>query len=199
MNLAKSIQAAALPDEFPAFPDRSEFDLFAFMTPAKEVGGDFYDFFLIDDDHLALVIADVSGKGVPAALFMMTSKTMIKNYLMTGCDPAQALKHVNDQLSKSNKTMTFVTVWLAVLEISTGKGLACNAGHEKPALRRSGGEYELLEYSHNMPVGGLKRAQYQNREFEMNPGDSLLVFTDGVPEATNASNECSGKNGCSVP
>ena len=193
MNLAKNIQASALPDEFPAFPDRSEFDLFASMTPAKEVGGDFYDFFLIDDDHLALVIADVSGKGVPAALFMMNSKTLIKNYLMTGCDPAQAMQLLNDQFSKSNKTMMFVTVWLAVVEISTGKGLACNAGHEKPALRRSGGEYELLEYQHNMLVGGLKKARFQNRKFILNPGDSLLVYTDGVTEASNSSREMFGE------
>ena len=193
MNLARDIQVSALPNEFPAFPDRDEFDLFASMTPAKEVGGDFYDFFLIDDDHLALVIADVSGKGIPAALFMMTAKAMIKNHLLAGCNPAQALERVNAQISKKNTTMTFVTVWLAVVEISTGKGLACNAGHENPALRRAGGEYELLVYPHNMLVGGLKKAHYQNREFELHPGDCLFVYTDGVLEASNPGKEMFGE------
>jgi len=189
MNLAREIQAAALPSVFPAFPDRPEIDLYASMRPAKEVGGDFYDFFLTDEDHLALIIADVSGKGIPAALFMMTAKDLIKNHLMNGCDPAQALQRVNVQFSKENATMMFVTVWLAVVELSTGKGLACNAGHEKPALRRAGGEYELLVYTHNPLVGGLKKARYQNREFELHPGDSLFEYTDGVTEATNPAGE----------
>ena len=121
MNLAREIQASALPSRFPAFPDRREFDLYAFMTPAREVGGDFYDFFLIDEDHVALVIADVSGKGIPAAMFMMVSKSLIKNQLMAGCDPATALEHANQQLCEDNDSMMFVTVWLAVVEISTAK------------------------------------------------------------------------------
>ncbi len=186
LSMARDIQASALPQTFPAFPDRTEFDLFASMTPAREVGGDFYDFFLIDSDHLALVIADVSDKGVPAALFMMASKTLIRNELMAGCDPATALERVNLQLCERNPSKMFVTVWLAVLELSTGKGLACNAGHENPCIRRAGGIFELLEYPHDMFVGGLKRAKYRNREFELHPGDCLFVYTDGVPEATNA-------------
>ena len=193
LSMAREIQESAIPQIFPPFPDRSEFSLYASMTPAKEVGGDFYDFFQIDSDHLALVIADVSGKGIPAALFMMVSKTLIKNELMTGCDPATALKRVNLQLSERNSSMTFVTVWLAVVELSTGKGVSCNAGHEHPALRRSGGKFQLLPYSHDMLVGARKKAQYHVREFEMNPGDCLFVYTDGVPEANNAAEEMFGE------
>ena len=186
LSMARDIQASALPQTFPAFPDRTEFDLFASMTPAREVGGDFYDFFLIDSDHLALVIADVSDKGVPAALFMMASKTLIRNELMAGCDPATALERVNLQLCERNPSKMFVTVWLAVLELSTGKGLACNAGHENPCIRRAGGAFELLKYRHDVFVGGLKRAKYRNRAFELHPGDCVFVYTDGVPEAINA-------------
>ena len=193
LKLAADIQINMLPMNFPPFPGRTEFSLYASMTPAKLVGGDFYDFFLIDDDHLALVIADVSGKGVPAALFMMVSKTLIKNQLMTGCDPAAALGQVNQQLSDRNSSMMFVTVWLAVLEISTGKGLACNAGHEKPALLRSGGMFELLTYKHDPIVGVRKKMQFHLREFEMHPGDCLFVYTDGVPEANNAAGKMFGE------
>ena len=193
LALAADIQLNSLPMNFPPFPEHTEFDLFASMTPAKEVGGDFYDFFLVDNDHLAMVIADVSGKGIPAALFMMVSKTLIKNQLMTGCDPAAALERVNLQLCERNSSRMFVTVWLAVLEISTGKGLAVNAGHENPGLRRAGGDFELLKYKHNMFIGVSKKAKYQNREFELAPGDSVFVYTDGVPEATTASGEMFGE------
>ncbi len=186
LSTAREIQASALPQVFPPFPDRTEFDLFASMTPAKEVGGDFYDFFLIDSDHLALVIADVSGKGIPAALFMMVSKTMIQNQLMTGCDPATALERVNLQLIERNTSSMFVTVWLAVIEISTGKGLACNAGHENPGLCRAGGKFELLKYQHNLFIGVMENAKYKNHAFELHPGDCVFVYTDGVPEATDA-------------
>ncbi|MBR4393250.1 MAG: PP2C family protein-serine/threonine phosphatase [Oscillospiraceae bacterium] len=192
LKLAGDIQLNMLPMNFPAFPDRTEFDLYASMTPAKEVGGDFYDFFLVDRDHLALVIADVSGKGIPASLFMMVSKTLIKNQLMSGCDPAEALKKVNLQLCERNSSMMFVTVWLAVLELSTGKGMACNAGHEDPCLRRAGKDFELLKYKHGMFAGVMETARYQNREFELHPGDCIFVYTDGVPEANNAFNDMFG-------
>ena len=192
LRMAKEIQVSALPLVFPPFPDRTEFGLFASMTPAKEVGGDFYDFFLIDPDHLALVIADVSGKGIPAALFMMVSKTLIRNELMASCDPADALKRANLQLIEHNSSSMFVTVWLAVLEISTGKGLSCNAGHENPAIRRAGGSFELIKYRHAMVIGASPKAKYQNREFELAPGDCVFVYTDGVPEAANAANDMFG-------
>ena len=192
LTMARQIQESALPRIFPPFPERTEFELFASMTPAKEVGGDFYDFFLIDSDHLALVIADVSGKGIPAALFMMVSKGLIRNQLMTGCDPAAALEQVNLQLSERNLSRMFVTVWLAVLEISTGKGMACNAGHEPPGLQRAGGSFELLDYDHDMFVGIRKKAKFRNRGFELHPGDCVFVYTDGVPEAINADEEMFG-------
>ena len=194
MNLARNIQASALPNRFPAFPDRGEFDLYASMTPAREVGGDFYDFFLIDDDHLALVIADVSGKGIPAALFMMTAKSLIRDQLMAGRDPAKALEQVNARLYDGNTSMMFVTVWLAVLELSTGKGTACNAGHENPCLRRGGNSFEKLEYPHDRFVGAFKNARYHNRSFKLHPGDCVFVYTDGVPEAANAANQIFGED-----
>ena len=193
LTMAREIQAGALPQTFPAFPDRREFDLFASMTPAKEVGGDFYDFFLIDDDHLALVIADVSGKGIPAALFMMTSKSLINTQLMSGCDPATALERVNLQLCERNSSRMFVTVWLAVLEISTGRGLACNAGHVNPAIHRSGGRFALEVYKHNIFLGVSKKAKYVNRPFEMKSGDGLYVYTDGVTEARDPNKQMFGE------
>ena len=196
--MAREIQANALPKIFPPFPDRPEFDLFASMTPAKEVGGDFYDFFLTDSDHLVLIIADVSGKGIPAALFMMVSKSLIKSELMAGCDPAAALNRVNLKLCEKNSSMMFVTVWLAVLELSTGRGIACNAGHENPGIRRAGGKYELLRYKHDKFVGCLKKAKYQNREFELRPGDSVFVYTDGVTDAVNAGKEMFGEERLAV-
>ncbi len=193
LNVATQIQADMLPRIFPPFPDRGEFDIFASMTPAKEVGGDFYDFFLIDDDHLGLVMADVSGKGVPAALFMVIAKTLIKNQAQTcGYSPAKALASVNEQLCEGNEAELFVTVWLAILEISTGKGLAANAGHEHPVLRRADGKYELVEYRHSPAVATMQGVRFREHEFELRPGDSLFVYTDGVAEATDASEEMYG-------
>lgn len=192
LNIATQIQADMLPRIFPAFPDRSEFDLFATMSPAREVGGDFYDFFLVDDDHLALVMADVSGKGVPAALFMVITKTLIKNRAQLGENPAQILSNVNSQLCEGNEADLFVTVWLAIIELSTGKGLAANAGHEHPVLRRAGGKYELVIYRHSPAVASLEGICFRQHEFELHPGDSLFLYTDGVPEATDVHEEMFG-------
>ena len=194
LNVATQIQADMLPRIFPAFPERREFDLFASMTPAKEVGGDFYDFFLVDDDHLCLVMADVSGKGVPAALFMVIAKTLIKNRAQLGESPAEILKHVNEQLCEGNEAELFVTVWLAVIEISTGRGLAANAGHEHPVIRRADGQYELVVYRHSPAVATMEGIRFREHAFELHPGDSLFVYTDGVPEATNAGNELFGSD-----
>ena len=193
LKLAADIQVNMLPMVFPAFPDRTEFDLFASMTPAKEVGGDFYDFFLIDRDHLALVIADVSGKGIPAALFMMVAKTLIKNQLLGGCDPAQALERVNLQLCERTSSTMFVTVWAAVLELSTGRGLSCNAGHENPCIRSAGGDFGTLRYRHDMCIGAISKSKYHVREFHMDPGDCLFVYTDGIKEAVNGAGEMFGE------
>ena len=192
LNMATDIQASQLPRLFPAFPNLPEFDIYASMTPAKEVGGDFYDFFLIDDDHIGLVMADVSGKGVPAALFMMISRVLIKSHLQNGETPGEALENVNDQLCERNDTELFVTVWLAVLEISTGKGIAANAGHGHPALRRANGQYELVVYRHSPAVATMEGIPYKEHTFQLNPGDSLFVYTDGVAEATSAEKELFG-------
>ena len=186
LNVATQIQADMLPRIFPAFPDRTEFDLYASMSPAKEVGGDFYDFFLIDDDHIGLVMADVSGKGVPAALFMVIAKTLIKNRAQMGGSPAEVLAYANDQLGEGNEAELFVTVWFAIIQISTGKGYAANAGHEHPAIRRKDGRFELVKYRHSPAVATLPGIKFKEHEFKLNPGDSLYVYTDGVTEATRS-------------
>ena len=192
LDMASKIQSSQLPSLFPPFPGRKEFSLYASMTPAKEVGGDFYDFFMIDDDHMGFVMADVSGKGVPAALLMMVSRVLIKSSLQNGKDPKEALASVNNQLCEGNDADFFVTVWLAVLEISTGKGIAANAGHEHPALRKAGGNYELLVYRHSMPIGIMKGISFKQHTFQMQPGDSFFVYTDGVAEATDKKKELYG-------
>ncbi|WP_026511568.1 MULTISPECIES: PP2C family protein-serine/threonine phosphatase [unclassified Butyrivibrio] len=193
LNVATQIQADMLPRIFPPFPERTEFDLYATMSPAKEVGGDFYDFFLIDNDHLGLVIADVSGKGVPAALFMVIAKTLIKNRAQLSNSPAEVLSYANDQLCEGNEAELFVTVWFAMIEISTGKGLAANAGHEHPAISRNGGEWELVKYRHSPAVATMQGMKFKEHEFEIHPGDRLFVYTDGVTEATNSQNELFGE------
>jgi len=192
LNIATQIQADMLPRIFPPFPDRREFEIYATMDPAKEVGGDFYDFFLIDEEHLGLVMADVSGKGVPAALFMVIAKTLIKNRAQMGGGPAEILRYVNDQLCEGNDAELFVTVWFAILDLKTGRGVAANAGHEHPVLRRENGKFELVLYRHSPAVATLAGMKFREHEFEMHPGDTLFVYTDGVPEATNAGNELFG-------
>ena len=192
LTMANAIQRSQLPRLFPPFPNRHEFNLFATMKPAKEVGGDFYDFFMVDNDHVALVMADVSGKGVPAALFMMVTRMLIKSRLQSGESPSEALTNVNRQLCESNELGFFVTAWLAVLEISTGKGIAVNAGHEHPALRRSGGKYELVLYRHSLALAALDGVQFRQHEFQLFTGDSVFVYTDGVTEATSSEKELFG-------
>ena len=192
LDMASKIQASQLPRLFPPFPERKEFGLYASMTPAKEVGGDFYDFFMIDHDHIGFVMADVSGKGVPAALLMMVARVLIKSGLQNGKGPGETLESVNNQLCEGNDEDFFVTVWAAVLEISTGKGLAVNAGHEHPAMRRAGGSYELMVYRHSMPVATMKGLAFKQHAFQLYPSDSFFVYTDGVAEATNGDNELYG-------
>ncbi len=187
LNVATQIQVSMLPCIFPPFPDREEFDIYASMTPAREVGGDFYDFFLVDDDHLALVIADVSGKGVPAALFMVIAKTLLKNAAQTGLSPKAVLEKINNQLCENNEAEMFVTVWLGILEISTGKLTAANAGHEYPALRQENGNFQLFKDRHGFVLAGMENCRYREYELQLNTGDTLFVYTDGVAEATDAS------------
>ena len=191
LNMANQIQSSMLPHIFPAFPNRHELDIYATMDPAREVGGDFYDFFLVDEDHLALVIADVSGKGVPGALFMMVSKAILKNTAMMGKSPGEILTATNEMICSNNKMQMFVTVWLGILEISTGKIVAANAGHEYPALSQ-GGAFALLKDKHNFIIGGMDGVRYKEYEIQMKPGDRLFLYTDGVPEATDTENRMFG-------
>ena len=192
LHMANQIQFSMLPHVFPPFPDRPELDIYASMDPAKEVGGDFYDFFMIDDDHLCLVMADVSGKSVPAALFMMISKVILQSYAKVGQSVSEILNKTNEALCSNNKVEMFVTVWLGILEISTGRMTAANAGHEYPAIKRAGGLFELFRDKHGFIVGGLPKMKYKEYELQLNPGDKLFVYTDGVPEATSADNELFG-------
>lgn len=186
LNIATKIQADMLPNIFPAFPEREEFDIYASMSPAKEVGGDFYDFFMVDDDHLAMVMADVSGKGVPAALFMVISKTVLKNYAQNGLSAKAVLEETNNSLCENNEADMFVTVWIGILEISTGKLICSNAGHEYPAICRKGGQYELFKDKHGFVLAGMKNTKQHEYEITLEPGDKIFLYTDGVPEATNA-------------
>ena len=192
LDLARRIQAAMLPHKFPPFPDRREFDVYATMTPAKEVGGDFYDFFLVDADHLGLVMADVSGKGIPAALFMMICKTIVQSCAMLGQSPAEILTKTNAGICSDNQTDMFVTVWVGILEISTGKLRAANAGHEYPALKRANGRFELFKDRHGLVIGAMEDVKYSEYELQLEPGDGLFIYTDGVPEAIDAREQAFG-------
>ena len=183
LELAARIQKDSLPKDF---PDRPEIQLSASMDPAKEVGGDFYDFFLIDDNHLGLVIADVSGKGVPAALFMMMAKNMIKNYALMGLSPAEVMDRTNASLCENNRNNMFVTVWFGILDLSDGHVKASNAGHEYPMIRKDGGLFEMLLDQHGLALGLMVLKPYTEYEFDVEKGGTLFVYTDGAPEATDA-------------
>lgn len=183
LNLASRIQLAMLPMIFPPFPEHDELDIYATMIPAKEVGGDFYDFFMVDENHLALVMADVSGKGVPAALFMTITKVLLQNELLSGKDPATVLETLNERICRNNTEEMFVTVWLGILDLKTGVLTCSNAGHEYPVLRQPGGHFEILKDKHGFVVGGMPGMKYTNYTIEMQPGSKLFVYTDGVPEA----------------
>ena len=189
LSLAASIQSDMLPNSFPAFPQITQFDIFASMDPAKEVGGDFYDFFLIDENRVGLVVADVSSKGVPAALFMMMSKIMINNYAMMGISPSEVLEKVNNAICQNNKNDMFVTVWFGILTYATGHVIAANAGHECPAIKRANGKFEILQDPHGLVIGALEGMPYENYEFTLEKGDTLFVYSDGVPDAINVMEE----------
>ena len=192
LTLANQIQAAMLPHIVPAFPDRTDFDIFASMDPAKEVGGDFYDYFLVDEDHLCMVMADVSGKGVPAALFMMASKIMLQSFAMLGQSPSEILTHTNEAICSNNEAQMFVTVWLGILELSTGRLVAANAGHEYPVIKRPGGDFEVFKDRHGFVIGGMEGIRYKQYEMTLEPGCRLFLYTDGVTEATDENNQLFG-------
>ncbi len=193
LALAKTIQDNMLPSTFPAFPERKEFDLYARTEPAKELGGDFYDFQMTGRDHLALLIADVAGKGIPAAMFMMAAKIVIQNLSKSHShDPAKILEAVNRQIEANNPAEMFVTLWLGILEISTGKLKAANAGHEYPCIRQKGGDFSLLKDPHGLVLGAMGGTEYRSYEVRLDPGDTVFLYTDGVTEAANTEEELFG-------
>jgi len=192
LSLATDIQAHMLPVNFEEFTKGQKYDIYATMTPAKEVAGDFYDFFRIDDDNIVLVMADVSGKGVPAALFMMISMILIKTNAIADRSPSELFRIVNSQLCDNNKEDMFVTAWLARIDINTGKVTAVNAGHEYPALKEPMGKYKLMEDVHGMPLGAFEGSAYKEYEFCLKEDASLFTYTDGVPESTNIRSELFG-------
>ena len=192
LELARKLQADMLITDFPAFSDKDTFDIYASMTPAREVGGDFYDFFMVDDEHLAIVIADVSGKGIPAALFMTSSMTLIKSCSAPGLSPGEILSRVNVQLCEKNSEGMFVTAWLGILDINTGKLLAANAGHEYPIIKEPGGTFAVIKDKHCFVLGGLESVKYESYELTLKPGSVLLLYTDGLPEADNKEEEFFG-------
>ena len=195
LHVATNIQLDMLPNSSDVPPKNDEFELAALMDPAKEVGGDFYDFFYIDEEHLALVIADVSGKGIPAALFMAKAKTTIKSIALNDDKKSTSsiLKNANEELCKNNDEGFFVTVWMGIINIKTGKGIATNAGHERPLVKRNMKSYELIEHRHSMPLGAFEGSNFENHEFNLNKGDILIVYTDGVPESMNNEKEQFGE------
>lgn len=192
LDVARKIQAESLPSIFPPFPERDEFGIYATMTPAKEVGGDFYDFFFIDEDHLALVIADVSGKGVPAAMLMMASKILLQNRAMLGGTPSEVLGFANEQLCTHNVEDMFVTVWFGIYTVSTGEIIAANAGHEYPVIMDEKGDFVLMKDKHGPVLGAMEGIKYRDYTFTLKPSEKLYIYTDGVTEATDNDNNLWG-------
>ena len=193
LNVAHHIQTSMLPSIFPAFPDHDEFDIFASMTPAKEVGGDFYDFFMVDERHLALVIADVSGKGVPAALFMVIGKTLIKDHTTPDRDLGAIFTKVNKLLCQSNSEGLFITAFEGVLDLDTGDFVYVNAGHDAPFICRKDGSYEPLAVKPGFVLAGMEETKFTEGKITLGEGDKLFHYTDGVTEATNTHNVLYGK------
>ena len=186
LSLANRIQADMLPNKFPPFPDRTDFDIYASMEPAREIGGDFYDFFMLGESKLGLVMADVSGKGIPAALFMMHSRILVQNYAKTGLSPAEVLENVNSDICANNREGMFVTVWFGILDLESGVLTAANAGHEYPILKQADGKFELIRDRHGFVIGGMENIHYRNYELKLEPGAKLFLYTDGLTEATDA-------------
>lgn len=194
LAFAKAIQHSALPSVFPPYPNRKEFDIWACMHTAKEVGGDFYDFYFVDEQTLVFLIADVSGKGIPAAMFMMTAKTLLKSYAESGMDAAQVLTQANNKLCESNDAGMFVTVWMGYLNTRTGEVTYANAGHNPPLVRHADGSVEFVRSRPGLVLAGMEGIRYRANSIQLEPGDMLYLYTDGVTEATNADNNLYGEN-----
>lgn len=194
LAFAKAIQHSALPTVHPLYDNRKEFDIFASMHTAKEVGGDFYDFYFIDEDHLAFLIADVSGKGIPAAMFMMRSKTIIKSYAESGMSVEEVFTLANEKLCEGNDAGMFVTAWMGILNIRTGKVLFANAGHNHPLVKHSDGTFEYLKSRAGFVLAGMEGVRYRKNELVLEPGDAIYLYTDGVTEATDLNEELYGED-----
>lgn len=192
LALARAIQTSALPRQFPAFPDRWEFDIYAAMKPAKEIGGDFFDFFLVDEHRLAFLVADVSEKGIPAALFMMSGKTWLKSFARAGMKPADIFTETNRMLCYDNDPGMFITVFFGLLDLENGKLTCVNAGHNPPLLKRADGAFEYLRLEPDFILGTLPDIEYSQHELQLFPGDRLFLYTDGVTEAMNRNEELYG-------
>lgn len=192
LDVATKIQASMLPCIFPAFPDREEFEVYASMTPAKEVGGDFYDFFMVDEDNLAIVVADVSGKGVPAALFMVIGKTLIKDHTTSGKDLGEVFTEVNQLLCESNSEELFITAFVGVLNLKTGEFRYVNAGHEMPFIAKKGEFFKPFKIRAGFVLAGMEGMKYRAGSMQLEPGDKIFQYTDGVTEATDANNQLFG-------
>ena len=193
LNVATQIQAEMLPRVFPPYKNHPEVELYACMTPAKEVGGDFYDFYLIDDDHFGMVVGDVSGKGVPAALFMVITKTLLKDACAHSINPAEIFERVNTILCEGNESGLFVTCWMGILTLSTGELNFANAGHTAPIIKTNG-QIKYLSSKPNLMLAAMDGIQYTNNTLKMNKGDRLFIYTDGITEATNEYDELYGEN-----
>ena len=193
LAFAKAIQHSALPSVFPPYPNRSEFDIWATMHTAKEVGGDFYDFYFVDENKLAFLIADVSGKGIPAAMFMMTAKTMLKSYAESGMSVEEVFTEANEKLCENNEAGMFVTAWMGIFDTSTGLINFANAGHNPPLVRHADGSFEYLRVRPNFILAGMEGVRYRKNELQLEPGDTLYLYTDGVTEATDSDNQLYGE------
>lgn len=193
LDVAARIQTGMLPKDFDSVSKEGLLSVYATMSPAREVGGDFYDCFQIDEDHVAFVIADVSGKGVPASLFMVTAKTLIKTKAKSFASPAKVLQDVNNEISETNEEDMFVTVFFGVLELSTGKFVCANAGHNPPVRLYPDGRVEYLEMEKNFVLAGIQGIEFAENEFQLGPGERFLLYTDGVTEAMNEKQEFFGE------
>ena len=185
LEFAKQIQCSALPSVFPPYPNRKEFDIYARMDTAKEVGGDFYDFYMLDDSTIAFLIADVSGKGIPAAMFMMKAKTIIKDLAESGLGVDEIFTQANEKLCENNDVGMFVTAWMAVVDLKTGVMSAANAGHNPPVIKRKNGEFEFEKMRPGFVLAGMEGIKYKKSEIRLAPGDMIYLYTDGVTEATD--------------
>lgn len=188
LRIAREIQTSMLPRKFPPFPERKEFDIFAMMDPAKEVGGDFYDFFFVDKNRLCFVIGDVSGKGVPAALFMAITKTVLKTEALRGLSAEQIISRVNNILYPDNETCMFVTVFCVILDLETGEMQFANGGHNPPLICPIGGSFDFVNVPKGFVVGAMENTQCGSGKMLLSPGDMIFLYTDGVTEAMNPQN-----------